>query len=358
MDYRGEPRRVQNALCDDRCSFLVCFNGFGSELSLADHAPGELVSAFGYYRKVLFDLMHDCPSHERMAHQMRALDNSRQVLLTDYGYVQEAQELGFPNVRFVPSITFPLTVPTAMRTAARRLIPVLLPLQHPPRASMDIRFDRTGGYRHRIFLEIYEAVTARCVADLSADPRVEVRRACREAGIRFEVHDADHRFLLTRILDGTKYARRGELVQALKGLPVTIVTDARDCDVLEGHSIAPPRSFRELLALMAEASCVLCPLPHMTGFHERALGAFTAGAAVVAAPNDILETRFRHAQDVLVYRSTTELAELLPGLLAEPDRLQAIARSGQDAALDQFAPHRLAETMLSILHVQQIRHPR
>jgi hypothetical protein len=34
-DYRGEPRRVQDALGDDRCSFLVCFNEFGSELSVA-----------------------------------------------------------------------------------------------------------------------------------------------------------------------------------------------------------------------------------------------------------------------------------------------------------------------------------
>jgi hypothetical protein len=35
VDYRGELRRVQDALGDDRCSFLVCFNGFGSELPLA-----------------------------------------------------------------------------------------------------------------------------------------------------------------------------------------------------------------------------------------------------------------------------------------------------------------------------------
>jgi spore maturation protein CgeB len=105
--------------------------------------------------------------------------------------------------------------------------------------------------------------------------------------------------------------------------------------------------FQDLLTLMADSACVLCPLPHMTGFHERALGAFTAGAAVIAAPNRILETEFRHTQDMFIYRSPGELADMLPSLVAEPDRLQAIARSGQDVAHGRFAPRRLAQTLLS-----------
>lgn len=356
VDYRREIRRVQDALRDEKCAFLVCFNGFGCELSLASQPPGRLTSAFGHFRKPLFDLMHDCPAHESMAHQMRILDGTRQVMLTDYGYVQEAQELGFPNVHFVPSITFPRTVPAAARTnKAQRLIPVLLPVQLPPPASVDIRFDRSSGYRLRIFREIYDAVTDHCRENLATDARVEVRRACREAGISFDARDADHRFLLTSVLDYTKFARRRELVQALRGLPVTLVTTAdSEGDLPQGISAEPARSFRDLLALMAEAECVLCPLPHMTGFHERALGAFTAGAAVLAAPNTILETEFRHGQDMLTYRSAAELADLLPALLADPDRLRTIARSGHDVAMKRFTPRRLAETVLSIWQMRKI----
>ena len=52
VDYRREPRRVQSALTDPDCAFMVCFNGFGSELSLAHQGLGQqLISAFAYYRK-------------------------------------------------------------------------------------------------------------------------------------------------------------------------------------------------------------------------------------------------------------------------------------------------------------------
>jgi hypothetical protein len=355
VDYRRESRRVHDALRDKNCAFLVCFNGFGSELSFANRTPDRLVSAFGYYRKLLFDLMHDCPTHESMAHQMRVLDGTRQLLLTDYGYVQEALELGVPHARFIPSITFPKTLPPALRDGDQRPIPVLLPVKLPPTSEVDARFGAKSTYLRRIFREIYESVTDACVAYLGADPRVETRRACSEASIYFDVHNADHRLLLTAILDRTKFARRRALVQALRGLPVTLITaDHDETDLPEGMSTAPARSFRELLALMAEAAIVLCPLPHMTGFHERALGAFTAGAAVIAAPNDVLETQFRHGQDMLTYRSETELAALLPDLLAEPDRLRAIARCGQAVALDRFAPRRLAETILSICRLNRV----
>jgi len=357
MDYRREARSVQEALHDEDCAFFVCFNGFGSELSLANQVPGGLTSAFGYHRKPLFDLMHDCPSHESMAHQMHVRDGIRTVLMTDYGYVQEAQELGFADVRFVPSITFPQTLPAAARTEKRRPISVLLPVQLPRVSSADNRFHHAGNYRQRIHREIFEAVTDLCISDLGIDPRVETRRACREAGVGFDPRDPDHRFLLTGIIDRTKYARRRNLVRALRGLPVTIVTDDRaESALVEGLSIAPERSFHDLLRLMAEAECVVCPLPHMTGFHERALGAFTAGAAVITAPNNILEVEFRHGQDMVVYRTATELAEMLPSLLAGPDRLRAIARSGQDIALNRFAPRRLAETMLAAWQVRRTRH--
>jgi hypothetical protein len=113
VDYRRDIRQVKDALADHDCAFLICFNGFGAELCIANRAPGDLISAFQYYGKPLFDLMHDCPSHESMAHQMHVLHKTRRLLLTDHGYIQEAHELGVPDVRFVSSITFPLTLPEA-----------------------------------------------------------------------------------------------------------------------------------------------------------------------------------------------------------------------------------------------------
>ncbi len=42
VDYRLEIPRVHAALRDEDCIFFVSFNGFGSELSLANQNPGEL----------------------------------------------------------------------------------------------------------------------------------------------------------------------------------------------------------------------------------------------------------------------------------------------------------------------------
>ena len=349
VDYRRKAREVHDALRDESCAFFICFNGFGSELAVPGNLLGSLVSAFSSYQKLLFDLMHDCPSHEAMAHQVLIKDRERQVLLTDYGYVEEAHELGFASVRFVASITFPITLPAAVRTRKHRPIQILLPVQLPRPSLVDVRLlGGDLGSRKRVFREIYDFVTDQCIADLRIDPRTETRRACREAGIAFDARDVDFRFLLTCILDRTKFSRRHDLLVALRGLPVTILTDTHaEKDVPEGFATVPARSFRDLLKLMSESASVICPLPHMTGFHERALGAFTAGAAVLAAPNDLLETHFRHAHDMLTYQSTAELVELIPAMLSDPARLQAIARSGQGVALEQFAPQRLAVAMLS-----------
>jgi hypothetical protein len=350
VDYRREPRRVQSALADRHCAFMVCFNGFGSELSLAGTAPGQLHSAFANFRKPLLDLMHDCPSHDSMSHQVRIRDPIRRLLLTDYGYVQEAEELGFPDVHFVPSITFPQALQASAALRADRPIRALLPVQLPSPDIVNQRFEPSAGYRHRIFHQIYEMVSEACVADIRADPRVETRRACRESGVGFDPNDSDHRFLLTSILDRVKFKRRWDLIWALADAPVTVTSAYHsETDLPPGLSIAPARSFRELLATMAEADCVICPLPHMTGHHERALGAFTAGAAVVAAPNAILETEFQVGQDFLIYRSAAELAAMLPDLLADRDRLRDMAQAGREKALKRFSPLRLAKTMLSMI---------
>ena len=350
MDYRREPRRILSALADPHCAFMICFNGFGSELSLSHSAPGQFVSAFAHFRKPLIDLMHDCPSHDSMSHQVRIRDPIRRVLLTDYGYVQEAEELCFPNVRFVPSITFPNVLPASQARRAKRPIRALLPVQLPSADGVSQRFEPFAGYRHRVFHEIYEAVSEACIADLRADPRVETRRACREVNIGFDPNNVDHRFLLTGILDRVKFKRRHDLIWALAGAPVTVITALhKEAGLPPGMSTAPARSFRELLATMAQADCVICPLPHMTGHHERALGAFTAGSAVVAAPNAVLETEFRVGQDLLIYRSAAELAATLPDLLADHDRLRTVADAGRERALERFSPRRLAQTMLSVI---------
>jgi hypothetical protein len=116
------------------------------------------------------------------------------------------------------------------------------------------------------------------------------------------------------------------------------------------------RSASEMLAAIAETRCVICPLPHMTGYHERALGAFTAGAAVVASPNHILETEFNHGQGVLIYQSELELVDILEKTLASPDWLEPIAARGRERALARFSPLRLAETILSLLSIEPALH--
>jgi spore maturation protein CgeB len=85
----------------------------------------------------------------------------------------------------------------------------------------------------------------------------------------------------------------------------------------------------------------------MTGFHERALGAFNAGAAVLAAPNHVLESNFLHGKDMLIYRDVLELPDLINDLLADPDRLQRLGQHGHSKAIAQFSPSRLIETILA-----------
>lgn len=350
IDYRQTPRRVRDAMADAGCAFMVCFNGFGSELSLSNGAPGLLQSAFGYFRKPLFDLMHDCPSHEPMNHQVFVRDPIRHLLLTDFGYVQEAYDIGLTNVRYVPSITFPRTLAGQPSRHSDRSIRALLPVQLPPPRIVDSRMEGATGYRHRVFREIYETVSAACTADLRMDPRVETRKACREVGLDFDPTTGDARFLMTTILDRVKYVRRYDLVRALARLPVTLVTAGNDpANLPEGMSTAPARSFRDLLATMADSACVICPLPHVTGHHERALGAFTAGAGVLAAPNSVLDTEFHVGRELEMYSSSAEAAAKLADLLTDRERLQAMADAGRERALEFFAPQRLARTMLSII---------
>ncbi len=366
LDYRAQPRDVYSALKDADCGFFLCFNGFGSELqvsepelrgSRAQSKPGSFRSAYEYFRKPLFDLMHDCPAHESMEHQVESQFSRRILLLTDYGYVGVAKTLGVRHARFVPSITFPTALPGPARPMRERSIEILLPMgfQDPEvsrRRYVDI------SHRSRVYRVIFEAVVEACAANLRLDPLHEVQAACQEAGLGFDPRDADSRFLLTTTLDFVKFERRLRLVRAVAHLPVSIMSRSPFEEGTPGCRLRPiqTRSASEMLAAMADARCVICPLPHMTGHHERALGAFTAGAAVVASPNHILETEFNHGQGVLIYQSESELVDILERSLANPDWLEPIAARGREHALAHFAPRRLAETILSLLLMEQTLH--
>jgi hypothetical protein len=348
-DYRDSPRDVMDALTDPDCAFALSFNGFGAELAVQP-ILGVLTSAFRHFGKPLFDLMHDCPSHESMVHGTTLGPDDRHLLITDYGYVRDAEDLGARNVRFVPSITFPKSLPGRPRPFRDRTVEVLLPIGWLTPDAVSARYPAEGGPRSRAMRAVYDEVSERCIGDLALDPRLETRAACKEAGLAFDVRNADGRFLMTTILDRVRFDRRYRLVQVLRRFPVTLLSN-HAFDAGEDSRIlsAPVRSFRELLTLMSDSRAVICPLPHYTGFHERALGAFTAGAAVIAAPNALLETHFRPGRDMFRYRSEGDLADALADLVRDVDGMEAVAANGRERAMANFPPARLVEAMLNIL---------
>jgi len=354
LDYRLQPREVKTALNDADCRFFLCFNGFGSELQVVDGQPGRFRSAYEYFQKPLFDLMHDCPAHESMEHQVESRFRRRFLLLTDYGYVGVAKALGIRHARFVQSIAFPTTLPGPTRPMHGRSIEILLPMgfQDP---EVSRRRHVTASYRSRVYSEVFEAVVEASIANLQLDPLNEVFTACREAGLTFEPRDPDSRFLLTTILDFVKFERRQRLVSAVAHLPVSIMSRTPFEEATPGCRLRhiQPRSASEMLAVMADSRCVICPLPHMTGHHERALAALTAGAAVVAAPNHVLETEFRPGRDLLIYKTERQLVGLLEGILDDPACLAAVAESGRERALAFCSPIRLAETIVSLFELEQ-----
>lgn len=352
LDYAKEARHVSHALRDSNCLFFLCFNGFGSELLLTTKTPGELISAYEFYKKPLFDLMHDCPAHETMGHQLDSIGRTRNLLLTDYSYAHVARMLGIANVRAISSITFPATIGRAATPLSKRSIDVLLPIGLSSAESSRRRHGGATSYKDRLHREIFECVTEQTLSSLGADPLIEMLAACQQIGIVADFRNADLRFLLSSIVDYVKFKRRRELVDAVKHLPISVVSD-HDLQADFSNSslkFIGEQTFPNLLKSMTHSKSVICPLPHHAGFHERALGAFTAGALVVAAPNEILETHFIQGQDMLTYRSFDELAAILERNLPSSavDNMQAMAASGQTKALNRFSPHRLASTILSL----------
>jgi Glycosyl transferases group 1 len=155
-----------------------------------------------------------------------------------------------------------------------------------------------------------------------------------------------------------KFARRVQLVRSVEHLPVSIMSRApiEAPTPISRLRYIDTRSASEMMNVMADSRCVICPLPHMTGYHERAMGAFTAGAVVVAAPNHILETEFCPGRDLLIYKTEAQLVAMLERLLEDPGGLAEMAKSGRQRAVTQFAPDRLAATVVSLLE-QELTEP-
>ncbi|MFX1762826.1 glycosyltransferase [Paraburkholderia sp. A1RI-2L] len=349
LDYLRDVRAVSEAVRDKHCVFFVCFNGFGSELMYAAGTPGVLGSVFEYYGKTLFDFMHDCPVHESMAHQIGSVGEFRRLLCTDYTYAHIARLLGAKNVQAVPSITFANTITEGECPHASRSIDVLLPVGLSRSDEVRERYTYMRNYRDRVFREIFESVVDFSLSDLRIDPLVQVLMACQEAGINADMRDAEVRFLVTSVGDFVKFERRDRLVRALNHLPVTVISDY---DVRERYphtrmNSIGERSFPDLLRTMSDAKCVVCPVQHHTGFHERALAAFTAGAGVIAGPNEILETHFIHGRDMLTYQSEDELADMLESVFDGQLELETMARSGREHALARFPSAAIVETIIS-----------
>jgi Glycosyl transferases group 1 len=356
-DYVKEPRRVFDALQNPDIAFFMCFNGFGSEIQLAATLNlNQLDSVFDAFGKPVYDVMHDCPAHDWMAHQSGPVPRQRRMLLTDYSYTMMAAELGAKTPRFVYSITYPKHVDSPSKVIRDRSVDILLPIGLAPPEIFSNRYRPTaetgGGVKRFIFEEAAES----SISDWSLDPNVEVVNSCRRAGVPFHLGSEADRFLLTCVENYVKFERRRRLLRALSDHPVTVIADRE----IEKPDSSPMTfiqnlSAHETLMKMGDSKIVICPTPHKNGFHERPMGAFTMGATVVSAPNTILETHFVHDREFVSFRSEADLVKQLDYLLEDETRLEQIAKAGHTRAMSLFPPIRLAETVLSIHSMENPR---
>jgi glycosyltransferase involved in cell wall biosynthesis len=353
IDY-GQPVELFASLRDPNCAFVICFNGFGSDLMFPTGVSlNSIASVFTVFSRPLLDFMHDCPAHDTMRHQVESKFPQRILLMTDHGYANIARTMGFPNVSFVPSITFPATVGPDVKPIENRGIPILLPVGLPSPNMVTERFINSREYKNRVYSTLFDAVTASAVAEWRIDPLAELLKACRDCDCGLDFRNADARFLLTAVVDYVKFARRRRLLRAVAHLPITVISDRPlDEEVPDNIRIEPPRSATGLLQIMGDSRFVICPTPHMTGFHERALGAFTAGAIVVSTPNEVIETNFVAGTEYLFAGNETELATTLETVLGAPEHMQSIAKAGRERALSMFHPERLAAIFLSLLYTR------
>jgi hypothetical protein len=338
LDYIAQSRETFDALRDKNCRFFITFNGFGTELLMPTGTPGRLESAFQVFNRPVFDLMHDCPLHETMAHQMRTIAPFRRLLSTDGDYAWFAKLLGIRTVVPAATICFPHSVEPQIERDIEILFAVGL-------SSPDLSKERLSGLasKSRVFRLVFDEVTAACKSNWSANPITELLQLLQTVGLEWSVQDEDFRFLLTIILDHVKFSRRHMMLDALRDLPVTLVTDRQVPGLHQSVKIAPARSASELLAMMARSKVVVCPNTHAVGFHERPFMAFSAGAVVVSAPNGQLEASFSHGQDILFFHDAKSLASSVERAVVSP----LIGDRGREKAGACFSPDRLVETILN-----------
>lgn len=347
LDYIEEPKAILHALQDPYCKFFLAFNGFGTELKVTTTDPGRLYSAFEEYRKPVLDLMHDCPLHETMAHQLDSTHTARKLFITDYRYAEMALDLGVKNVTFVSSIVFPHTFKSFSRSKQRD-IDVLFAVGLSLPGDVQNRYD-SSRFKSRIFSTIFDEVTEKCGREWPRDPAVELKATMRDLGIWFDCSDFDHRFLLTTVLDFVKFDRRQRMLTAANDLPITLISDQEISQNKQrkGMTFLKQRSATDILKLMAQSKIVLCPTTHMTGYHERPLGAFSAGAAVISAPCAPLEAHFSHGRDVFFYSNMDEMRKYLEILLADRSLISGVGEAGKITANRFFPPKLLVDTMLN-----------
>ena len=344
LDYISESKKVFGSLQDPDCKFFLTFNGFGTELRMPTLKIGSLDSAFDVFGKPVFDLMHDCPAHETMAHQLNSTFPQRRLLATDYTYASMAQQMGIRDVTLVPSITFPAALEGA-DTPPERDIELLLAIGTSPPQIFANRIS-TATSKGRLFKSVFDEVTALCANAWNVDPSQALIAALQSLGIPFQVAVPEHRFLLTVVLDYVKFVRRQELVRALSDLPVTLVPD-RDGDYPKGFKVEKPRNAIELIAMMRRSRVVVCPTTHFTGHHERPLSAFTASSAVVSAPNRVLSAAFTDGRDIAFGNDAASIGKLVRQLLDDPDAARRMGERGHERAMQLYHPDRLVSTVLN-----------
>lgn len=349
LDYIDDSKAVFAALRDDQCKFFVLFNGFGTEIEMPTIYSGRLESAFKAFGKPVFDLMHDAPMHESMVHQLHRNFEERRVFITDYCYAQMASELDIRNIVVCPSITFPENGKT-IGPAGGRSVQILLAAGFLSPSYVADRYDASD-IRSRLYRNVFEEVTAACASDWTINPSAMLFQTFRNLGIRFDGFNIDHRFVLTTILDFVKLERRAKILASLKGLPLTLVADRQvDADKLWPEvTVLPPCSAIELLALMKKSEIVVCPTTHVSGFHERPLGAFSMQAAVVSSPCIPLQTAFVDGEEAFFSNNSETLRMTVEKLLGDQAFSRRVGIKGFEKANSLFRPERLIDTMLNFV---------
>jgi len=346
LDYLQQSKKVLDRFQDPACKFFLTFNGFGTELRRITDHPGRLDSAFQAFGKPVFDLMHDCPAHETMSHQVSSTFAMRRLLSTDWQYASIANDMGVRDVSFSSSITFPRWL-SQSGVGEKRDIGVLLAIgtSDPEPSRARITLDSPKG---RLFRSVFDEVVAISVADWRKEPLVELKLALQALEWSFDPRQAEHRFLLSAILDYVKFARRRDMLGALVGLPVTLVPDQKG-DYPDSFSIEQARTAAELLDLMRRSRVVICPTTHPTGHHERPLSAFTASAAVLSTPNRMLAASFRDGESIMFATAPEALRAVTEKLMNDDGLSEAIGRRGHDRAMQLYHPRHLVETILNRL---------